>query len=102
MWRELENFIERACLLARKEVIGLSDLHIHPETTTRQMSAGCNSTSLNMNGPVMLEEMERRLILSTLDRTNGNRTHAASQLGVSVRTTRNKLNQYGLSEAGMG
>jgi len=45
---------------------------------------------------ITLEEMEKRLILRTLDRVNGNRTRAADLLGVSVRTIRNKLNLYGL------
>jgi len=44
---------------------------------------------------VTLEEMEKRLILQTLDKVGGNRTRAADILGVSVRTIRNKLNQYG-------
>jgi DNA-binding NtrC family response regulator len=44
---------------------------------------------------VTLEEMERRLILRTLDQVGGNRTRAADLLGISVRTIRNKLNQYG-------
>ena len=47
---------------------------------------------------ITLEEMEKKLILNTLDRVNGNRTQAAQILGVSVRTIRNKLNQYGLKE----
>jgi DNA-binding NtrC family response regulator len=39
-------------------------------------------------------EVERRLILDTLDHTLGNRTHAANILGISIRTLRNKLRQY--------
>jgi two-component system, response regulator FlrC len=38
--------------------------------------------------------VERTLILDTLAYCNGNRTHAAHVLGISVRTLRNKLNQY--------
>ena len=38
--------------------------------------------------------MEQRAIYHTLDRTDGNRTHAAEILGISVRTLRNKLNEY--------
>jgi two-component system response regulator FlrC len=45
--------------------------------------------------PMMtIEEMERRLIGRALDETSGNRTHAAKLLGISVRTLRNKLNEY--------
>jgi DNA-binding NtrC family response regulator len=39
-------------------------------------------------------EVERELILDTLDHTLGNRTHAANILGISIRTLRNKLNEY--------
>jgi two-component system, response regulator FlrC len=38
--------------------------------------------------------VERHLILDTLHHTLGNRTHAASVLGISLRTLRNKLRQY--------
>jgi DNA-binding NtrC family response regulator len=39
-------------------------------------------------------EIERELVLQTLARCNGNRTHAARQLGVSVRTLRNRIRLY--------
>jgi DNA-binding protein Fis len=39
-------------------------------------------------------EVERDLILNTLDHCLGNRTHAANILGISIRTLRNKLKQY--------
>ncbi len=41
-----------------------------------------------------VEEVERELMLQTLARCDGNRTHAARVLGVSVRTMRNKIKQY--------
>jgi two-component system response regulator FlrC len=43
-------------------------------------------------------DVERHLILDTLDYCQGNRTHAAKILGISIRTLRNKLNDY--AEAG--
>jgi len=39
-------------------------------------------------------EVERELVLQTLARCDGNRTHAARVLGLSVRTLRNKIRQY--------
>jgi len=39
-------------------------------------------------------EVERELILATLKHCLGNRTHAANILGISIRTLRNKLNEY--------
>ncbi len=41
-----------------------------------------------------IHEMEKRLILKSLEETTGNRTRAAELLGISVRTLRNKLNEY--------
>ena len=41
-----------------------------------------------------LSEIERELIVQTLLRCNGNRTHAAKLLGMSVRTLRNKIRLY--------
>lgn len=45
-------------------------------------------------GVVPLEEVERVMILRSLDKTSGNRTQAAQLLGISVRTLRNKLSEY--------
>ncbi|HEX6142577.1 MAG TPA: helix-turn-helix domain-containing protein [Geminicoccaceae bacterium] len=42
-----------------------------------------------------MAEVQRDLILDTLRHTLGNRTHAATILGISIRTLRNKLRQYG-------
>ena len=46
-----------------------------------------------------IADMERHLILDTLAHCRGNRTHAARILGISIRTLRNKLNEY--TEAGI-
>jgi DNA-binding protein Fis len=47
-----------------------------------------------MTGDLTLRDMERELILRKLTTTRGNRTKAAQELGISVRTLRNKLNIY--------
>jgi DNA-binding NtrC family response regulator len=44
-----------------------------------------------------IEDVERDLILTTLSHTNGNRTHAAVMLGISIRALRNKLRDYAQS-----
>jgi len=46
-----------------------------------------------------VHEMERRLIMKTLESLGGNRTDAAAQLGISTRTLRNKLHEYGAMDA---
>jgi two-component system response regulator FlrC len=95
--RELENLLERACLLARGEMIMLSDLHLNISASAgARQEAGLSV--INLDATLTLEEMERRMILHTLDKTGGNRTRTADLLGVSVRTIRNKLHQYGISE----
>jgi DNA-binding NtrC family response regulator len=45
-----------------------------------------------------VKDMERQLIQRTLDGTGGNRTKAAKLLGISLRTLRNKLNEFGLQD----
>ena len=47
-----------------------------------------------INAGHSVSEMERKLIMATLDQTSGNRTHASKLLGISLRTLRNKLREY--------
>jgi DNA-binding NtrC family response regulator len=86
--RELENVIERAVLMCKGDVLGKKDLFLPGKD--RQPDISAPST----NPPVSLKEIEKSVILNTLDQTNGNRTHAAEILGISVRTLRNKMNEY--------
>ena len=48
---------------------------------------------MNRNG-VRLEVIEKEAIRAALRQTTGNRTHAAAALGISIRTLRNKLQEY--------
>ena len=95
--RELENVLERACLLAREELIRVEDFHLGGEVPGQPAAPSVDPSGIEAG--MTLEEMEKKLILETLDRTGGNRTRAADLLGVSVRTIRNKLNHYGLAGA---
>lgn len=81
--RELENTIQRAVFLAAGERIDTHDLLFD--------DGECKSVSSNGR----IKDMERELILRTLKEVNGNKTQAARILGVSVRTIRNKLSEYG-------
>ncbi|MEW5876148.1 MAG: helix-turn-helix domain-containing protein, partial [Candidatus Zixiibacteriota bacterium] len=47
-----------------------------------------------------IHEMEKQLILATLETEGGNQTRAADKLGISSRTLRNKLHEYGLRGPG--
>jgi DNA-binding NtrC family response regulator len=94
--RELRNVIQRAALLAGSEPIGPDDLVLDGSIG----SAGNGKTS-NGSVPVIgdtrnLKKIERRTILATLAENGGNRTQTAEILGISIRTLRNKLNEYTL------
>ena len=80
--RELENVIQRAVFLSKGKLINSEDFLLEDVTA---------KTAMNGN----LKNMEKELILQTLKDVNGNKTKAARILGVSVRTIRNKLNEYG-------
>lgn len=83
--RELENVIERGVLLAKNSLIG-------PESI--QFEAVVEDMDLDFAPGMSLSEVEKRLILQTLELTAQNRTRAAQMLGISIRTLRNKLNEY--------
>jgi two-component system, NtrC family, response regulator PilR len=99
--RELENVIERAVVLSRARLIGLGDLP--PELSGL---AGAPATNLDELPPEgcdlesVLGEVERRLLVSALDRTGGVRTHAASLLGITFRSMRYRLKKHGLDDVG--
>lgn len=95
--RELENFVERAVLLTRGEVMTPDDLRLSARCGATPMGASTRGGQETV--PVTLAEMERKMIVTTLRDTGGNRTRAAEILGVSVRTIRNKIHEYGLKEA---
>jgi len=80
--RELENVIQRAVFLSAGDEVGTNDLLFD--------GAGPQAAA---NGK--LRDMEKDMILKTLKEVNGNKAKAARLLGVSVRTVRNKLNEYG-------
>lgn len=101
--RELENTLHRAVLLSQGDQIGPEAI-VMPDGMGLSTFAGAASVatqaaqvaetiSRSMVGRTVAD-VERDLILETLDHVLGNRTHAANILGISIRTLRNKLNQY--------
>ena len=85
--REFENVIERAVLRCKGNRINQEAIGMKGNNTTVP-------DGLPFMPTLPLKEMEKNVILRALDQTNGNRTHAAELLGISVRTLRNKLNEY--------
>ncbi|MBI3608650.1 MAG: sigma-54-dependent Fis family transcriptional regulator [Nitrospirae bacterium] len=84
--RELQNVVERAVLLAEHGTITADHLLVPDRVNARPLSAFSTGTTV--------WEAERSLIVETLERVGGNRTHAARILGISIRTLRNKLRLY--------
>jgi two-component system response regulator HydG len=79
--RELENLMERMAILCESTVA--------PEDLTLASSPAPS--------PVLFKDIERQAILDALDANGGNRTRAAQQLGISLRTLQYRLKEYGLA-----
>jgi two-component system, response regulator FlrC len=100
--RELENTVHRAVLLATGPEID-ADAILSPDGSRLDSGHGLGAVAhaamaaeqvtRNLVGRTVAE-VERDLILETLKHCLGNRTHAANILGISIRTLRNKLNEY--------
>ncbi|MDX9973021.1 MAG: sigma-54 dependent transcriptional regulator [FCB group bacterium] len=87
--RELQNAVERAVVLSAGPILQAEDFALG---IRRASSSNGNGVSVPIGTTVA--DMERKLILSTLDHYGQNRTHAAKVLDISVRTLRNKLKEY--------
>lgn len=85
--RELRNIMQRSVLLATKDYIGVEELHLMKANSRTEVAM---SDALPQ---ITLRELEQRLILQTLRRMSGNRTHTAKALGISLRALRYKLNE---------
>jgi two-component system response regulator FlrC len=111
--RELENAMHRAVLLATGPEIDIDAIRLPdgrplleggstaPSPTASTYDAGVAGHAAQMADAMTrsfvgqtVAEMEKTLILDTLNHCLGNRTHAATILGISIRTLRNKLNEY--------
>jgi DNA-binding NtrC family response regulator len=89
--RELENAMHRAILIAIEDEIEADAIHVSDEPASP--AAPTTKSAPQLGGTVA--DMEKKLILDTLDHVLGNRTTAAKILGISIRTLRNKLKEYG-------
>ena len=112
--RELENTMHRAILMSQEDEIEAAAVHLTGQkaapaaaTATAAVKETAQAvvekaTAGEAPGPTMVgrtvADVERELILNTLNHCLGNRTHAANILGISIRTLRNKLKEYGEQE----
>lgn len=92
--RELMNMIERAVVLSRGE--WLDELDFSIRLTTEQKEYKIPGEIECPDEP--LEEMEKRAIVSMLDRTGGNKSEASRRLGITRKTLHKKLREYGITE----
>jgi DNA-binding NtrC family response regulator len=109
--RELENTMHRAVLISLEDEIEADAIHLTDSDFTMSKQAASApqadpedtyAASITETDPVAVEnlvgktlaDVERDMILNTVDHCLGNRTQAAKILGISIRTLRNKLNQY--------
>ena len=95
--RELENTMHRAILISLENDIEADAIHLTQESTPSEQPLENTQEALHTTSSIVgqtVADMEKQLILNTLDHCIGNRTQAANILGISIRTLRNKLNQY--------
>jgi DNA-binding NtrC family response regulator len=103
--RELENVIERICVMEEGPVFGPDALPVEirgggvtsvsvPAGSDDAGTAGTAQVAAPAEETLNIAELERLAIIKALRKTGGNRKNTADLLGVSIRTLRNKLNQY--------
>ncbi len=107
--RELENILERACTLCEKKCIQREDLklnasalttetlpmeHIHSSSQSRRPEVHMPIGSLDDH----LEEIEKEILIETLEEARWNKTEAAKKLGISFRSIRYRLDKLGLND----
>ena len=104
--RELENMLERALAMSDGKTITIDDLGNENKYSTAQSLESDFKTTFNpdqstvLNLSDYLEDVERRAIISALNKTNNNKTAAAKLLGVSFRTLRYRLTKLNLVKDG--
>lgn len=91
--RELANVVEHASILCDSLPIAKDDL-------PRNFERGGPATIKFETGGLSLRDIEMQAIHTAMERNNGNKTAAAQELGVSLKTLYNKLNQEQLRKAG--
>jgi transcriptional regulator with PAS, ATPase and Fis domain len=88
--RELQNVIQRAILMSQGTIIMPNDVPVNTKINVRESLDWVEALPLGRP----MREVETHFIIETLKYHNGNRTHAAKTLGISLRTLRNKINEF--------
>ncbi len=90
--REIRNVVERMVVLARGDKLTVRDIPAAIKEASHHHALPASVADLS------LQEAEKQMIIGALKAHSGNRTQAATQLGISRRTLHRKLNEYGLRE----
>jgi len=96
--RELENVIERGVLVCQADALRPHHLALEGQEAVTAGEDRFDEAAPPASTGATLRDMERNLIFSTLKKARGNKTKASEILGISVRTMRNKLNEYKLEQ----
>ena len=91
--RQLRNVLERALIVTQGPLISIADLA--PEIKR----AGGTNTVVEVRLGTSLDEVERELIVRTIEFANGNKSRAAEMLGISLKTLYNRLERYQSKES---
>ena len=91
--RELRNLVHRAFILADREITAES------VPIPGSLAEPDSGSVLQVRVGSSIAEAERRLILATLEHLDGDKSKAASLLGISLKTLYNRLNVYSASQA---
>lgn len=95
--RQLRNVIHRACVESETSTICRLDFGVGSELRIAPQTSVSGTATAELPGGFQnmpLEEIERFVILSRIERCRGNKTEAAAELGVTARTLRNKLARW--------
>jgi two-component system, NtrC family, response regulator HydG len=94
--RELENVVERSVILSRDDFVSFSELPESIREATGEDDA--RHVREGLRPGMSIKEMERELIVKTLEDNDGNRTRTARVLGITRRTLQHKLKEYGIDQ----
>jgi two-component system NtrC family response regulator len=93
--RELENSVQRACVLARGDVISSADLPPQIQNMNNETNAkGFLPETGDLN--LQIAKLEKAIIVKALEETNGNQSKAAKLLNISERNFRYKMEKYNM------
>jgi DNA-binding NtrC family response regulator len=87
--RELANVVEHAAILCDELPIGVE--HLPERFSARQWRI--DAPTAKVVGPITLRDLEMQAIYQALERNGGNKPKTADELGISLKTLYNKLNQ---------